>query len=272
MDKHIVMFSGGASSAVVAEYVIKTYGKQNTILFFTDTYWEDNDNYRFMEEVSEYLGIPITTHVDGRTPEEVFFETGFLGNSRLARCSEELKVKQTIIYVEKLLNKGENPILYFGIGLHETHRADNLRSHYLHFGVSPIETRFPLIETNLKETNAKQRVREIWKINLPRMYALGFSHANCGGRCVRGGFAHYALLYKTWPDQFKLQEDMETRFRNKFNKDVSILKKNSGPYTLRALRERFETEPSYLEKLIKHEGEEGETEDMQGAPCVCTTD
>jgi 3'-phosphoadenosine 5'-phosphosulfate sulfotransferase (PAPS reductase)/FAD synthetase len=63
------MFSGGASSAVVAEYVIKTYGKENTVLFFTDTYWEDNDNYRFMEEVSEYLGLPITTHVDGRTPE-----------------------------------------------------------------------------------------------------------------------------------------------------------------------------------------------------------
>ena len=38
-ETHVVLFSGGASSAVVAEYVKKKYGKDNVILFFTETYW-----------------------------------------------------------------------------------------------------------------------------------------------------------------------------------------------------------------------------------------
>jgi hypothetical protein len=271
-ETHVVLFSGGASSAVVAEYVKKKYGKDNVILFFTETYWEDPDNYRFMEDVAEYLGLPITTRSDGRTPEEIFFDTGYLGNSRLARCSEELKVKQTIVFVEEMLNKGLKPILYFGIGPHEQHRAESLRGHYNHIGVEGVETRFPLIETDLKETNVRDRVKNLWKIQLPRMYGLNFSHANCGGRCVRGGFEHYALLFVTWPNQYKLQEEMEERFRDKFKKNVSILKKNGGPYTLKELRERFINDPAYLNKLLSKKGLGEEGEDMQGAPCVCTID
>lgn len=99
---HVAMFSGGASSAYVAHYIVQKYGKDNCILFFTDTLWEDIDNYRFMDEVAEYIGLEITTRIDGRTPEEVFFDTNYLGNSRMAKCSEELKVRQTITFLEEL--------------------------------------------------------------------------------------------------------------------------------------------------------------------------
>lgn len=257
---HVAMFSGGAASAYVAYRMIQTYGKENCILFFTNTLWEDEDNYRFMEEVAEYIGIEITERIDGRTPEEVFYDYRFLGNSRLAKCSEELKVRQTIMFIEELRDEHNlEPILYFGIGPHEKHRADNLREFYKHVPLEPVETRFPMIETFTSDIDVKSIIQNEWGIRLPRMYELGFAHANCGGRCVRGGFHHYAQLYKIWPDRYKEQEEMEERFRAHFQKDVSILKKDGKPFTLKEYRELMEKEG--VEKFLK-------TED-DTIPCVC---
>jgi len=259
---HIAMFSGGASSAYVAYQMVQTHGRKNCILFFTNTLWEDEDNYRFMEEVSDYIGIEVTERLDGRTPEDVFYDTKFLGNSRLARCSEELKVKQTIVFLEELRDfENLEPILYFGIGPHEAHRADNLREFYSHHPLEPVETRFPMIETFREDVDVKSIIENEWGIKLPRMYELGFSHANCAGRCVRGGFQHYAQLYKVWPERYKMQEEMEEGFRDHFKRNVSILKKDGKPYTLKEYRKRMDKEG--LEEFLK-------MEDEDVVPCVCT--
>lgn len=258
---HVAMYSGGASSAYVAYHMVNTYGKENCILFFTNTLWEHEDNYRFMHEVADYLGLDITYRTDGRTPEQVFYDYRFMGNSRLAKCSEELKVKQTLIFLEELRSEhGLEPILYFGIGRHEQHRSVNLKSFYEHYPLEPVETRFPLITTFREEVDAKSIIQEKWGIKLPIMYELGFSHANCGGRCVRGGFQHYAQLLQIWPDVYREQEEMEEQFRQHFDKDVSILKRNGGPYTLREYRKLLEKEG--VEQYIRME------EDT--VPCVCT--
>jgi hypothetical protein len=304
------MFSGGAGSAYVAYQMVQTHGKENCKLFFTNTLWEDDDNIRFMEEIAEYIGIEITEVVDGRSPEEVFYENKFLGNSRLAKCSEELKVRQTLIYMEELRdNEDIEPILYFGIAPHEKHRRGNdgsnegdsilitpesrdenikkaagIRSFYKHFPIEPIESRFPLIETHRKDIDAKGIIENEWGIRLPRMYTValekannennplaktlvendiyGFSHANCGGRCVRGGLQHYATLYALWPDQYKEQEEMETHFNEHFGKEkfVTILKKNGASYSLRQFREDMEQEG--IEKYLLSKDE--------SIPCVCS--
>lgn len=262
---HMIMYSGGASSAYIAKWVVDKYGKENCILFFTDTQWEDEDNYRFLEDCAAYIGINITRVVDGRTPEDVFFEQRFLGNARFAKCSEVLKVRKTLTYVEELRNKGVEPILYFGIGPHEVHRAVSLRENYKHMPLEPIECQFPMIDSINKEVKARYIIENEWKIKLPRMYELGFSHANCKGRCVRGGFHHYANLYLVWPDIYAKQETMEERFRSTFNLDVSIMKKDGKPYTLKRFREEV------LEKFTHQElVDYAKEKDVDSIPCFCS--
>lgn len=262
---HVVMFSGGASSAYVAKWCIDKYGKEDTILFFTDTLWEDEDNYRFMEECSAFLGVEITRMVEGRTPEEVFFDERFLGNARFAKCSEVLKVKQTIIFIEELRNQNKEPILYFGIGNHEVHRAESLRRHYEHFPLEPVRCEFPMIQTNDLEVKAREIIENEWGIALPRMYKLGFKHANCSGRCVRAGLHHYANLYRVWPDRFKLQEEMEERFRETYSLDVAVMKRDGKPYTLKTFRIEV------LEKMTTSELEEySKIKDEENIPCFCS--
>lgn len=275
---HVAMFSGGASSAFVAYQMVQKYGKENCILFFTNTTWEDEDNYRFMDEIAAYIGIEITEWADGRNPEEVFHATRFLGNSRVAKCSEELKVRQTIIFIDDYLINQKNlqPILYFGIGPHEAHRAERLKDFYEHNCIEPIETRFPMIETFREDKDIKEIIEKEWGIRLPRMYYFKdengvqiFNHANCGGRCVRGGFHHYKGLYLVWPERYKKQEEMEERFKTKFNKNVSILKRDGKPYSLK----------KYREEILEHLGNEDVQKVLKSLealdntaeiPCVCT--
>ncbi len=263
--KHIIMYSGGASSSYVAKWVSDRYGKENCILLFTDTLWEDADNYRFLEECAEYIGLDITKKVDGRTPEDVFFEQKFLGNARFAKCSEELKVRQTLIYIEDIRDEGYEPVLYFGIGPHELHRKDSLIRHYEHFPLEPVKCEFPMIDSISSEVKARYIIENEWGIKLPRMYDLGFHHANCKGRCVRGGLHHYGNLFLEWPEVYKEQEEMEERFRNQFNLDVSMMKKDRKPYTLKYHRENV-LEKMSLEELRRY----AKVRDVDDIPCFCS--
>ena len=55
--KHIVCYSGGHSSALVAIEVVRKYGKENVILLNHDINprFENNDIKRFKKEVSDYF-------------------------------------------------------------------------------------------------------------------------------------------------------------------------------------------------------------------------
>lgn len=116
------------------------------VIFSTDTLWEGEDNYRFMREVSNHLGLPMTVVADGRTPEEVFFDHRFMGNFGTAPCSKDLKMKQTVLFVENLRLKGFEPILHFGIGYKERERAPRIAKNYAHNCLEPVRYRFPLIK------------------------------------------------------------------------------------------------------------------------------
>lgn len=109
------MFSSGLSSAILLDMVQKEHGRENTVALFTDTLWEDEDNYRFLREVIGYLGAYLVYRRDGRTPEQVFFDARFLIGPKGTRCTIDLKIKQTLKYLDELKEQGVEPILYYGI-------------------------------------------------------------------------------------------------------------------------------------------------------------
>ena len=86
----------------------------------------------------------------------------------------------------------------------------------------------------------------------PRLYAVGFSHANCGGACVRGGQASWKLLYQWNPERFNEWEEEEERTRTMLGKDVAMMRETvkgeMRPLTLRRFRERIEVQPQLFEK------------------------
>lgn len=254
-EKYIVLFSTGLSSAMTLDKAINKYGIENVIALFTDTLWEDEDNYRFLEDIKKrYPGLRFERRADGRTPREVFLTTRWLGNSRLGNCSVNLKVKQTHKFLEEMKAEDIAPNILFGIGKHEEHRAVDLSNKYPNY-----KCLFPLVDEPMTNESIAKIVETEWGIEIPRMYKLNFSHANCGGRCVRGGHKHWAQLYQIWPDRYREVEAIEDEFRKKINPNVTILTRiihgHKQPMTLKEYRKEMEWN---LYNYLNYEDEEEE--------------
>lgn len=239
MTKHIVQFSTGAGSAEVAYRVVGQYGLTDVVLMTADTMAEDADNWRFASEVVAGLGRPTWTVLcDGRTPMQVGRDERCVPNNRMAVCSRVLKRD----LIRRHLDAHFDPVadvVYLGFDWTETHRLDAARPHWAPWRIEAPLTGPPYL-TKPEILNA-MRARGI---EPPRLYADGFSHANCGGACVRGGQAQWALLYRTNPDRYREWEAEEAATRAVLGKDVAILRDRRGgtvkPMTLRAFRERIE--------------------------------
>ena len=216
------MSSTGLSSTVLLDKVQRERGKKKTFALMTDTRWEDEDNYRFGNEAIDYLKARLIYVCDARTPEEVWMQSRFLVGPYGAPCTRILKVEQTIKFIQQLRSQTDDEIsLHFGINADEEHRAYGLVKRYEPFGV---KCEFPLIDEPMSQLEMTDLVQQKWGIKRPRMYDLGFKHANCGGRCVKAGQGHFLHLMKVWPQRFEQIAAIEQRFQQLTGGDTTILR------------------------------------------------
>lgn len=235
---HVVQYSGGVCSFLAAKRVVERFGPESVTLLFCDTRFEDEDTYRFIIETWRYLGCELVTVADGRTPWEVYKEVGFLGNSRVAPCTQKLKTVPARRWLKENTDPSET-VLYVGIDWTETHRADPIREHW-----KPWEVRFPMMEQPyIVKEEMIFAVSELG-ITPPRLYLAGFNHNNCGGMCCRAGVAHWAHLLEEIPERYAMAEAMEESFGG-----ATMLTRSVGgervPYSLKQLREDRENQLTF---------------------------
>lgn len=210
MRNHIIFFSGGKSSFSVADWVKNNYPEDNIVLYFTDTLWENFDLYRFMDEASDKLQLPMLTHSAGLNPVELMFEKKLVFNSMIGDCSKVLKMRVAADFlkkgkrppIEKWRNKQylraedfvTEATLYFGIGFEEMHRQGPIQKNW-----QPFQVEMPAIDQFIDNNEVLKK----YGIRQPVLYDLGFSHNNCNGRCVKAGQGHYKNLKQKMPDVFR---------------------------------------------------------------------
>lgn len=239
--EHIVQYSGGIGSWAVAQLVAEQHGPGAMTLLFADVLAEDPDTYRFLEDSSKHLGVPITLLCEGRTPFDVFRDERFLGNSRFAPCSGTLKIAPARKWVEERFPDPGDCVLYVGIDRSEQRRIPAIAN-----GWAPYRVEFPLCHTPYPTWSKDDLLA--WArsagVEPPALYSRGFGHNNCGGRCVKGGIKHWTLLLQQHPDRYKQAEDLENEVRTSWGKDVSILREQRKGevrnLTLTELRRRNE--------------------------------
>jgi hypothetical protein len=229
-DRHIVCISGGVASAYVAWWAKNNIEKE-VIYYFNDTHWEHKDLYRFLDDVEKTLNIKIFHHDDGRTPEQVFYDSRMLGSNRTPLCSRILKAEM----LQKFVNPGDT--LYFGIDPGEIHRAARIAPIYQRFGC---EAKFPLIDNLITREDMFKKMEEL-NIEIPQMYKDGFTHNNCSGGCVRAGKKQWVALYGKYPEVYAERERMECEFSEHIGKPYTILKDMS----LKELREAIESQMDF---------------------------
>ncbi len=159
--------------------------------------------------------------------------------------------------------------MYLGLDWTEQHRIEGrlvkgqwvpgTRDRWL-----PWRTEYPLLDPPLRtKEQLLAHLREVRGVEPPRLYSQGFAHANCGGFCVRGGQAQWALALRMNRPGYLEWEAEEEQTRKSLTKNVSILRdrrgKQSRPLSLRQFREQIDKQP----ELFDH--------DDWGA-CGCTID
>lgn len=214
----IVAISGGKSSAWCAKWASED--RDSPLLYFNDTKWEHKDLYRFLDDISESLGLPILKDSDGRTPEQLFYDQRALANNRMPFCSRILKAER----LQNFVQDGDE--LVFGIGANEEHRALRIAQVYqlvsAKKGIS-LSIRFPLIEDGI-ESGEVDRWLESEKIDQPYLYSIGFTHNNCSGGCVRAGKLQWKLLLDNLPEVYDERERVEREVGIFLGKEVTYLK------------------------------------------------
>jgi 3'-phosphoadenosine 5'-phosphosulfate sulfotransferase (PAPS reductase)/FAD synthetase len=232
------MFSSGITSWAAGKRYAQQHGTDGMVLLFADTLIEDEDNYRFLEESAENIGAPLVRISEGRTPWQVMRDRRIIGNSRIDPCSMVLK--------RQLLDgwRDQNclPMLtkiILGINWDESHRIDRVRERAAPWDyIAPLCDKPWMSKSDCLAWAASEGVKP------PRMYDMGFPHANCGGFCIKAGQKSFALLLEHFPERYAAHEAEEESMREMVG-DHSIMTDRSGdgkkkPLTMRRLRERIQ--------------------------------
>lgn len=257
--KHIVNFSGGLCSFWAAHRVVQKHGPLDTVLLFADTLVESPNLYAFNTQCSELLGVPITRVSREITPWELFREHRMIGNNRFPICSIYLKRailnawmvahfemdhKQAVLF-------GEHATVYLGFDWTEAHRTEEMRREH------PAWTIYsPMQEGEVWDKCRMQKEAAKLGLLISPAYKHGFSHDNCGGRCVRAGISHWVHLFNVNRPAFEEweTEEWETAqwLATQGVDPLSMLKDRRGGETknlyLRDLRVRIEAGDKDLPK------------------------
>lgn len=256
--QYINSISTGAASSVSADRAIARYGRDANILWVADTRWEDEDNWRFLGDCMARWGGVEVRHAEGRNPLQVAEDRSVIPNQRIAPCTQELKIKPFVRFLESL----PKPVtVLLGLDWKEQHRMARPKANY--GAIDGVTVDYPLMWQPYEFRPYQQVVREDWGIEPPAMYAAGFSHANCGGRCVKQGVGDWNRLRFWNYARFAEVRDWEQAQRAKggARADYAICRDSRNdmvrPLTLLEIEQRDE------------KPEEGESQDDMFA-CMCS--
>jgi len=208
--KHIVCYSGGHSSALVAIEVTRKFGKENVILLNHDINpnVENSDIKRFKKQVADYLGIEITfANIKGITSPEKLpdqfdvtqMADAFKVGDGTELCTSRLKTEPFKKYLKDNFSDFDC-IIYYGFDLNEKARIQR-RSGIL--GAMGHKSDYPL---------ALWQERTIFSTNEVGIYPPNtyehFKHANCTG-CLKAGRQHWYIVYCTRKDIWEKAKEAE---------------------------------------------------------------
>ncbi len=240
--KHIVMFSGGAASSVVAKIVADKYPGE-TILLHTPTSAEHPDADRFRKQVARFIGLPITVEAAKKTLWQMVESNKHIPNDSLPWCTERLKLLPQDRFLKRLESQKVDYITYIGLGFDEWRRIQKV---WARNKAKERKVKFPLFDARMSGEDCKQVVREEWKICLPEPYKY-LSHNNCIP-CYKGGQGHFYKVWTYYPEQFFRAAAAERRAANTVFDGI----------TLDELAEKWKNEPIQPDMF----GEDA-------VPCMC---
>jgi hypothetical protein len=197
-NKHVVCYSGGESSAVVAVEVARKHGPENVILLNHDMHFsvEHTDIKRFKQEVADYLGITMTVASRCNATQDQFdvcVEAGaFKVGNGSELCTARLKTEPFYDWLAANADPA-HAIIYYGFDNTPKER-DRMQRRTGILAAKGYRTDYPLVTWRDRTIHTAADIG----IARPSTYDT-FIHGNCIG-CLKAGWQHWYIVYCTRPD------------------------------------------------------------------------
>lgn len=276
MTKHIICYSGGHSSALVAIEVVGKYGKENCVLLNHDiSSWVENcDIKRFKKEVADYLGMEITyANIKGLPAEElpdqfdvVIDAAAFKVGAGTELCTSRLKTEPFMKWLRDNV-PDKDCVIYYGFDANEKARIQR-RTGIL--GAQGYRTGYPLAFSQEDRTVFSTNDIEV----LPPNTYESFKHANCVG-CLKAGKQHWYVVYCTRKDIWEKAKHAEDEIGYSIIKGTYLVEleemfekmKLSGvPVTEHIVHQTFW---KIARSTVKEYEQQMEKEEQDNKPCEC---
>jgi hypothetical protein len=225
LPRIVCQFSCGAASAVATKLALSKFGATRDVQIINAFVQEEHpDNRRFLADCEKWFGRQVTVLADkkyGASTLEVFRREQFMKSRYGAPCSKALKRK----VLDAWRQPGDQMVI--GFTAEEVDRFESLQER-LEYDVIIA----PLIESGLTKADCLAIIERAG-IELPMMYKLGYSNANCIG-CVKGGVGYWNKIKTDFPIQFEAIAKVQDAIGEGayFNEDQSTGKR----YSLRDLK------------------------------------
>jgi hypothetical protein len=216
--KHIVCYSGGHSSALVAIEVFRKHGRDDLILLNHDisSRVEHEDIKRFKTEIADHIGIPITFANMADFEENDQFDVvikadAFKVGNGTALCTNRLK---TAPFNEWLKTNfaDKSCVIYYGFDANEKVRIQR-RSQIL--GLQGYKSDYPLALWDRTIFSTEEI-----GIKPPLTYST-WKHGNCIG-CLKAGKQHWYCVYVLRPDIYKKGKFAEAEIGYTIHKGTTL--------------------------------------------------
>lgn len=248
-----ISFSGGEGSGVTALLAMERGLDFN--LIFADTTIEDEDLHRFNADVARACGKELVHLKDGRNPWDVFIKERWIGNSRLAHCSDELKT----FPVRRWLKANAQPDdpLVLGLGWEE---ADRIERAVVRWSPRPV---LSLLKQWKVFRWQYEGIIKRHGIKRARLYDLGFQHNNCGGFCCKAGQEQFVRLLRWHPERYAFHE-------NEMERSMAAIGPTAKPF----LKVTVDGALTYmtLREFREYVDGGGQTDMFSEAGCGCFTE
>ena len=190
--RHIVWFSCGAASAVLAKLAVETYGDACEVVYCDVLEAEHPDNRRFFADVERLIGRPIraiksATYV---SVDDVFARRRYMAGPNGAACTTQMKK------VPRVAMQRIDDVHMFGYTAEERRRADRFEDEN-----QELRVEWLLIDRWITKAQCHEMIAQAG-IAQPAMYGLGYEHNNCLG-CVKSQSPGYwNMIRRDFPEVF----------------------------------------------------------------------
>lgn len=208
----LAWWSGGVTSAVAVKIALEKY--DDVQIYFCETNQHHEDNLRFKKDCEAWYGQKIHT-LNNQKYKSVknTLDLGHINGPKGADCTRYLK-KNVRIALEKIVDF-DGQIFGFEFEPRQIKRAERFLEQYPNS-----KGLFPLIDKKLSKSDCFQLLANN-NIELPMMYKLGYTNANCIG-CVKGGMGYWNKIRTDFPDIFKQTSEIERRHNRSCIKGVFL--------------------------------------------------